>query len=127
MYQYHWEFAFCFRLRQSGKPLQQAYYNKHLSPSLGPAKGEMAETPKLFSLTVANDEKFTHDKVCRVRCNFFMTVPKVGFLVVKNPKTFIEYRRVLYMAKLAVSSAKHKMVQLQHRTSIPYPPTTLWV
>ena len=71
-------------------PLQQAYYDKHLAPLLGPAEGEVVEAHNLVSLTVANDESLPLVQYTEVDMTFLgLVVPNIGFLVVKIPKIFI--------------------------------------
>ena len=74
--------------------LQEAYYEKHLAPLLAHAKGELAEAINLFSWTVANDENLPPMWYIELYITFLgPVVPKVGFLVVKNPNTFIKDKR----------------------------------
>ena len=71
--------------------LQQSFYDRYLAPLLGPANGELAEAQNLFILTAANDESLPLTRCIELDVTFQgLAVPKVRFLVFKNPNNFIE-------------------------------------
>ena len=71
--------------------VQEGYFWKNILPILKTSLGELSKTHSLFKLSAANNGVMLVSRYFKVDVNLLgFRVPKVGFLVVKDPNTLLE-------------------------------------
>ena len=71
--------------------VQEGYFEKNILPILKTSPGELSEAHLLFKLSAANNWVMPVSRYFKADVNLLgFRVPKVGFLVVKDPNTLLE-------------------------------------
>ena len=71
--------------------IQEGYFEKNILPILKSLPGELSEAYSLFKLLAANNGAMPVSRYFKADINLFgFRVPKVGFLVAKDPNTLLE-------------------------------------
>ena len=71
--------------------VQEGYFEKNILPMLKTLLGELSEAHSLFKLSAANNGVMLVSRYFEVDVNLLgFRVPKIGFLVVKDPNILLE-------------------------------------
>ena len=74
--------------------VQQSYFDHNIKPKLGPARGSEANLHNSFDLKGANGGDIPITKYFEMDVAFLgLRVPKVGFLVVKDPNDLVQTKK----------------------------------
>ena len=74
--------------------VQQSYFDQNIKPKLEPARGSEANLHNLFDLKGANGSDIPITKYFEMDVAFLgLRVPKVGFLVVKDPSDLLQTKK----------------------------------
>ena len=74
--------------------VQQSYFDRIIKPKLGPAKGLEANLHNVFDLKGANGSDIPITRYFEMDVAFLgLRVPKVGFLVVKDPSDLLQTKK----------------------------------
>ena len=74
--------------------VQQSYFDPNINPKVGPARGLEASSHNLFDLKGANGGDIPITRYFEMDVAFLgLRVPKVGFLVVKDPSDLLQIKK----------------------------------
>ena len=84
--------------------VKQSYFDQNIKPKLEPAKGPEANLHNLFDLKGANGGDIPITKYFEMDVAFLgLRVPKVGFLVVKDPSDLLQTKKKLNCLESSVA------------------------